>query len=97
MQFCHDPFAIEQGLQQSLGSPPATLMVLPNGWVKVVAAIGYVCGDLRRMTLTEVWDGYRAAWRNETVLGAIRRAIAAEAGHADANIWQSIPDEGAVT
>jgi MoaA/NifB/PqqE/SkfB family radical SAM enzyme len=97
MQFCHDPFAIEAGLQQSLDSPPATLMVLPNGWVKVVAAIGYVCGDLRRMTLTEVWDSYRAAWRNETVLAAIRRAITAEAGHADANTWQSIPDEGAVT
>jgi hypothetical protein len=59
--------------------------VLPHGQVKVVAAIGYVCGDLRRMPLTEVWDSYRAAWRNETVVAAIRRGIA-EAGHADANI-----------
>jgi MoaA/NifB/PqqE/SkfB family radical SAM enzyme len=97
MQFCHDPFAIEGGLQQSLDSPPATLMVLPNGWVKVVAAIGYVCGDMRRMTLTEAWESYRAAWRNETVVAAIRRGITAEAGHADANIWQSIPDGVSVT
>ena len=41
---------------------------------------GYVCGDLRRMTLTEAWESYRAAWRNETVIAAIRRGIAD--GHA---------------
>jgi MoaA/NifB/PqqE/SkfB family radical SAM enzyme len=92
MQFCHDPFAIEGGLQQSLDSPPATLLVLPNGFVKVVAAIGHVCGDMRRMTLTEAWDRYRAAWQNELVRAAVRRGIEADAGHADANVWQSISD-----
>ena len=92
MQFCHDPFAIEGGLQQSLASPPATLLVLPNGLVKVVAAVGFICGDLRRMTLTEAWESYRAAWRNEMVIAAVRRGIAEDAYHADANTWRSILD-----
>jgi MoaA/NifB/PqqE/SkfB family radical SAM enzyme len=92
MQFCHDPFAIEGGLQNSLDAPPATMLVLPNGWVKVAAAIGHVCADMRRMTLTEAWDSYRAAWRNETVIAAIRRGIGCDVHHADANIWRSISD-----
>jgi MoaA/NifB/PqqE/SkfB family radical SAM enzyme len=92
MQFCHDPFAIEGGLRNSLDAPPATMLVLPNGWVKVAAAIGHVCADMRRMTLTEAWDSYRAAWRNETVIAAIRRGIAEDVHHADANIWRSISD-----
>nr|WP_294543619.1 radical SAM protein [uncultured Rhodopila sp.] len=92
MQFCHDPFAIEGGLQNSLDAPPATMLVLPNGWVKVAAALGHVCADLRRMTLTEAWDSYRAAWRNETVIAAIRRGIGGDVHHADANIWRSISD-----
>jgi hypothetical protein len=47
---------------------------------------------MRRMTLTEAWDSYRAAWRNETVIAAIRRGIAEDVHHADANIWRSISD-----
>jgi hypothetical protein len=68
------------------------MLVLPNGWVKVAAAIGHVCADMRRMTLTEAWESYRAAWRNETVIAAIRRGIADDMHHADANIWRSISD-----
>lgn len=91
MEFCHHPFTVEAGLKQSLDTPPATLLVLPNGLVKVVAAVGYVCGDMRRMTLTEAWEHYRAAWHNETVIAAIQDGITQNRGHADANVWTSIP------
>jgi hypothetical protein len=90
MQICHDPFTVEAGLEQSLVTPPATMLVLPNGCVKVVAAVGYVCGDLRHMTLTEAWGNYRAAWQDETVIAAVRRAIANDDCHAGANLWTSI-------
>ena len=92
IEICHLPFTVEDGLRHSLDTPPATMLVLPNGWVKVVAAIGTICGDLRRMTVTEAWNSYRAAWRTETVTAAIDRAIAAAAGHADANTWTPISD-----
>jgi len=94
MQICDEPFTVEAGLQQSLTTPPATLLVLPNGWVKIVAALGYVCGDSRRMTLTEAWENYRAAWQNETVLASIESGISEDLAHANANIWTSIPDGG---
>jgi MoaA/NifB/PqqE/SkfB family radical SAM enzyme len=91
MEICYQPFTIADGLRQSLETPPATLLVLPNGWVKIVAALGYVCGDVRRMTLAEVWDTYRAAWHNDTVVAAVRRGISDGLSHADANNWTSMP------
>jgi MoaA/NifB/PqqE/SkfB family radical SAM enzyme len=92
LQICYEPFSVEAGLQQSFDTPPATLLVLPNGLVKIVGAVGYICGDVRRDTMAEVWEKYRAAWRNEAVVAAIRRGITEELSHADANAWKSIPN-----
>lgn len=88
MELCYTPFSMADGLRSSLRDPPATLLVLPNGWVKVAAALPLVCADLRRHTLTECWARYQAAWREETVMSALRSAIEDECLHADANTWQ---------
>jgi MoaA/NifB/PqqE/SkfB family radical SAM enzyme len=92
LQICYEPFSVEAGLQQSFDTPPATLLVLPNGLVKIVGAVGYVCGDVRSDSMAQVWEKYRAAWRNEVVVAAIRRGMTEELSHADANAWKSIPN-----
>ena len=48
LELCYVPFDIQDGLRASLETPPATLLVLPNGWVKVAAALPQICADLRR-------------------------------------------------
>ena len=48
MELCYVPWSIEDGLRAALDEPPATLLVLPNGWVKVAAALPQICADLRR-------------------------------------------------
>ena len=88
LELCYVPFDLEEGLRGSLQTPPATLLVLPNGWVKVAAALPQICADLRRNTFSEAWDAYRSAWRSDTVLAAARRAVADPARHAEANSWQ---------
>ena len=88
LELCYVPFDLEEGLRGSLETPPATLLVLPNGWVKVAAALPQICADLRRNTFSEAWDAYRSAWRSDTVLAAARRAVADPARHAEANSWQ---------
>jgi hypothetical protein len=88
MEFCYAPFALAEALGASLRDPPATLLVLPNGWVKVAAALPHVCADLRRSCLAEAWENYRAAWRDEAVRDAARAAAIDEARHADANAWR---------
>jgi MoaA/NifB/PqqE/SkfB family radical SAM enzyme len=89
MELCYSPFEMNEALRQNLKEPPATLLVLPNGWVKVAAALPHICADLRRDTLAQAWEAYRAAWANDAVRAAIRRAISEESLHAEANLWKS--------
>ena len=88
MELCHVPFSMEEGLRESLREPPATLLVLPNGWVKVAAALPHVCADLRCDTLPQAWDSYRAAWRSATIHATVRDAMSDESHHAQANRWR---------
>lgn len=90
MEFCYSPFALEEALRASLEEPPATLLVLPNGWVKVAAALPDICADLRRQCLDEAWEAYRSAWQDASVLTAVRRAIGSGIYHADANNWRRL-------
>lgn len=88
LQLCYFPFALSDGLRASLQDPPATMLVLPNGWVKVAAALPFVCADLRRQTLQEAWKAYCSAWRDEAVTTGGRRAVIDESRHAGANTWR---------
>jgi hypothetical protein len=89
MQLCYEPFEIRDALRDSLASPPATLLVLPNGWVKVAAPLPQICADLRHGGLDDAWAAYREAWRDDTVAAAVRRVIDDAALLAQANGWQA--------
>ena len=91
MELCYEPFSLEEALRESLREPPATLLVLPNGWVKVAAPLPQVCADLRLRTLSEAWDDYRSAWHGATMASAVREAIEDEARHGQANMWRLLP------
>jgi MoaA/NifB/PqqE/SkfB family radical SAM enzyme len=91
IELCYTPFSITDALRGSLNDPPATLLVLPNGWVKVAAALPHICADLRRHTLAESWARYRAAWHDPAILAALHRAIEDESSHSQANSWQMTP------
>ena len=87
LELCYEPFDVEAGLAASLASPPATLLVLPNGWVKVAAALPHICADLRR-DRCGAWEAYRKAWRSDTLPASARRAVSDPTRHAHANTWQ---------
>ena len=91
MELCYIPFDVADGLRRSLEEPPATMLVLPNGWVKVAAALPYVCADLRQDSLADAWKAYREAWHDEVVIAAAGRAIEDHSRHADANRWKLLP------
>lgn len=90
MQLFFEPFSVQDGLRLALEQAPATLLVLPNGAVKVAAALPYLCADLRRQSLTEAWTAYRRAWHDERILDAVRRAIENDSSHNTANAWRAI-------
>ncbi len=88
MELCYLPFTIQEGLQRSFSEPPATMLVLPDGRVKVAAALPHICADLRRQTLMQAWDAYRGAWRVPEVLDEVCRAMDDAALHSRANRWK---------
>ena len=91
MELCYSPFDMAEGLRRSSADPPATLLVLPNGWVKVAAPLPQICADLRRDTLAQAWKAYRDAWHDKSVVAAAGRAIEDASRHAEANAWQLLP------
>ncbi len=62
----HEAGLLEE-LRYRLQHPAALLIVLPNGLVKIINALPFICGDLRRQTLPEVWANFRRAWRDPRV------------------------------
>jgi MoaA/NifB/PqqE/SkfB family radical SAM enzyme len=82
MQLCYEPFSVEAGLRQSIDTPPATLLVLPNGDVGLSGLADIRCGNIRRTGLTEIWKSYCSAWADSAVLAGMRRQAEAFASAA---------------
>lgn len=64
--YFHEMGLLEE-LRYRLQHPAALLIVLPNGLVKLINALPFVCGDLRRESLTQVWSRFRHAWHDPRV------------------------------
>jgi hypothetical protein len=54
-------------LRYRLHHPAALLIVLPNGLVKLINALPFICGDFRRQSLTEIWANFQRAWQDPRV------------------------------
>ena len=68
--YFHEAGLLEE-LRYRLKHPAALLIVLPNGLVKLINALPFVCGDFRRQTLREIWANFRRSWRDPRVAGFI--------------------------
>ncbi|HUL57320.1 MAG TPA: radical SAM protein [Usitatibacter sp.] len=64
--YFHEMGLLEE-LRYRLENPAALVIVLPNGLVKLINALPFICGDLRRQPLTEVWANFQRAWRDPRV------------------------------
>ncbi len=64
--YFHELGLLEE-LRYRLKHPAALLIVLPNGLVKLINALPFVCGDLRRQSLEEVWANFQRAWHDSRV------------------------------
>lgn len=62
----HEAGLLEE-LRYRLHHPAALLIVLPNGLVKLINALPFICGDLRREPLQQVWANFRRAWHDPRV------------------------------
>jgi MoaA/NifB/PqqE/SkfB family radical SAM enzyme len=54
-------------LRYRLHHPAALLIILPNGLVKLINALPFICGDLRKQSLGAIWGNFQRAWRDPRV------------------------------
>lgn len=93
LELCWRPFSIEEALSEQLSEPPATLLVLPNGKVKVSAPLPWLCADLRRQSVADAWEAYRAAWRHPLVRLDSTGVLKDAERLAESNRWADLPSE----
>jgi MoaA/NifB/PqqE/SkfB family radical SAM enzyme len=74
----HEAGLLEE-LRYRLVHPAALLIILPNGLVKLINALPFVCGDLRTETLATVWANFRKAWHDPRVVRFVEE-LAADPG-----------------
>lgn len=94
MELCFRPFSLDEELAERKQEPSGTMLILPDGRVKVSAALPYVCADLKRMTLATAWERYRAAWSHPKVAEALSAASVDDAALAQANAWTDLDFAG---
>lgn len=87
IELCYLPFSMEEELKGRRIEPSGTLLILPDGRVKVFAALPYTCTDVVRHSFLEAWDSYRNAWSDPRVLNALERLARDPAFSATANHW----------
>ncbi len=64
--YFHEMGLLEE-LRYRLHHPAALLIVLPNGLVKLINALPFICGDLRKQSLASVWANFQRAWKDPRV------------------------------
>jgi len=74
----HEAGLLEE-LRYRLVHPAALLIILPNGLVKLINALPFICGDLRKDSLATVWANFRRAWHDPRVIRFVEE-LAADPG-----------------
>jgi hypothetical protein len=78
---------------KSAAEPSGTLLILPDGKVKVAAPIPYLCADLRKEGLIGAWRAYQKAWGDPRVARTIAELSQDESLLARANNWVPLDND----
>ncbi len=90
MKVYYYPDDVIDELTYRLESPSASLLVIPNGKVKLIGPLPFLCGDLKKKTLKEVWEDYKLAWRHPEVVEFTNKVIADPNLLAESNNWREV-------
>lgn len=93
MKVYYYPYDVIEELKYRLEYPSASLLVIPNGKVKMIGPLPFICGDLRKQSLSEVWQRYQKAWKNPKVIAFTKEVINDPNLLKEANRWVELyPD-----
>lgn len=93
MKVYYYPYDVIEELKYRLEYPSASLLVIPNGKIKIIGPLPFICGDLRKQNLSEVWQRYQMAWKNPQVIAFAKEVINDPKLFKEANKWVELyPD-----
>ncbi len=87
MKVYYYPYDVLEELKYRLESPSASILVIPNGKVKLIGPLPFICGDLKKNTLKEVWERYKKAWGLPEVADYTQKVIQDPKLLSEANKW----------
>jgi MoaA/NifB/PqqE/SkfB family radical SAM enzyme len=90
MELCYKPFSLEEEMTHRAIQPSGTLLILPDGRVKVAAPLPFTCADLKSQTFLQAWESYKAAWADPRVRLGLERLAAEPSASAQANQWVAL-------
>jgi len=91
MELCYRPFSMEEEMAHRAFQPSGTLLILPDGKVKVAAPLPFTCADLKTQNFLSAWESYKSAWGTAVVRDALMRLAKVPAESAKANEWTDLP------
>ncbi len=90
MELCFKPFSLEEEMAHRAFQPSGTLLLLPDGKVKVAAPLPFTCADLKTQDFLSAWESYKLAWGSAQVRGALERLAKDPAESSKANQWVAL-------
>jgi len=90
MKVYHYPYDVIEELKYRLECPSASLLVIPNGKVKLIGPLPFLCGDLKKSSLQEIWEDYKKAWKNPDVIEFTNKVVADPKLLCESNNWIEI-------
>jgi len=87
MKVFYYPYEVTEELKHRLECPTASLLILPNGKVKIIGPLPFICGDLRKQSLSDIWQEYKKAWKNPEVIAFTKKVINDPKLLKEANKW----------
>jgi MoaA/NifB/PqqE/SkfB family radical SAM enzyme len=90
LRVCFHELGIVEELRYRVEHPAALIIILPDGRIKLINALPFTCGDLRRQSLAEVWAHYQKAWKDPRVTGFIEELARDEKAIARLHDWVAL-------
>ena len=90
MKIYYYPYDVVQELKYRVEFPAASLLVLPNGKVKLIGPLPFICGDLKKQKLADIWQNYKKAWKKQEVIEFSNRVVADPNLLSESNKWKEI-------
>ena len=90
IELCYKPFSIADEMAHRAIQPSGTLLILPDGRVKVAAPLPWTCADLKTQNFLQAWESYKNAWADPRVRASLKNLAADPSSAAKANEWVSL-------